>query len=246
MQEGKKMTVYTHTEKKKGIGQTLSSYAAAMVPRFIPNKMLLTFLDILCRLQRFLPDSGKRHLRKNDRAFLRHLPVIRDKNGYIEDQGTYADLHYGKVHMAYAGCEIIAVYNALRFLSPYSHPSLPALIRDFEKDGMVLSGHFGTSPKALARYLKILGHTVEIATDESAFPALTDSCTCLLLTYYNDKRDIFKEIHTICLTKEKDGWHAHNLYCDGKPVIFSENTKDFLSEINGGQAKGIAMIGISG
>ena len=80
---------------------------------------------------------------------------------YINDQNTgpVSQLKFGNRQMYYNGCEIIATYNAMRTLGK------PEDIRDiayeYEKDGKMLGGEFGTNPYAAQRYFERKGYKVE-------------------------------------------------------------------------------------
>ena len=65
-------------------------------------------------------------------------------------------MYYGKKQFNECGCEIIATFNALKDLNYNNDFSLPLLIDYFEKDGIVLNGNFGTSPKAIENFFRNL------------------------------------------------------------------------------------------
>ncbi len=138
----------------------------------------------------------------------------RFRTGYIENQSELKDLKLGKSDMAYSGCEIIAVYNALQNLKDLASKagdSLPGLISGFEKRGIILNGLFGTAPKALAKFFRKEGYRTVYTTNRKRFEALAKESEVFILTVYNDKKNILQEIHTICITKEPDGGYLpHN------------------------------------
>ena len=171
---------------------------------------------------------------------LRHI----QNNGYVEDQNAYIDMPYGKSTMQFSGCEIFAVYNAMRSLLQHPVMDLPELIFYFEKDGMSLNGKFGTSPKALRDFLKSNGFTAAFTAKEADFSAFAAKYPGLIFTMYNDRNDIRKEIHTIHISKKGSMFTAHNVYCNGKVVGPFTSFDELIQNINGGKAKGISLIGI--
>ena len=147
--------------------------------------------------------------------------------------------------MQYSGCEIFATFNAIYNITGKIKVDLPEMIAAYEKDGMVLSGKFGTAPKAIADFLKKQGFKTKICTDEKLFDEVGKSADSLILTMYNDKDDISKEVHTVNISKAKDGFTAHNVYCNGMVVGPYPSVSQVIKNINNGKAKGISLIGIN-
>ncbi len=181
----------------------------------------------------------------NARAFSSHLPTIRKAGGYIEDQAHYKDMRLGRASMAFAGCEIIAVYNALHDLNE-GHPTpLPDLIRDFEKKGMILSGLFGTSPRSIRDYFKTSGYRVDLATAADAFGRIDQAHDCLIMTFYNDAGDIRAQIHTTAITKKSGVYTIHNYYGNGAHPVSFTSLSSLLDRMSRFNVKPICLIGIS-
>ena len=122
--------------------------------------------------------------------------------------------------------------------------SLARMIFDYEKDGAVLSGKFGTSPKAISDFLTRLGFITYFSTDEEEFDKIGREHDSLILTMYNDRNDIRKEVHTINISKDCEMYTAHNVYCNGKVVGPCACVSEVIKNINGEKAKGISLIGI--
>ena len=116
--------------------------------------------------------------------------------------------------MSYSGCEIIATYNALSALGEStSADTMVKLISTYEKDGAALFGEFGTSPHAIEKYMKNAGYQVQTttSTDAEKINAIGDNSDVIIATVYNDKNDITRQIHTVCITKTPEGnYVAHN------------------------------------
>lgn len=224
----------------------------SFIPNHISNHTVAGFLDILRRIQRKL-HIGRRYCRKhsgsNRIAVDRLLGSFGESDskkvfsGFLEKQNNYSSIAYGRSDMAYAGCEIIAVYNALLKLDLTAN--LRELIEDFERDGMVLSGRFGTAPYAIRDYLKGRGLNVETEFDPERYDELARRSVVSILMLYNDRRNIFQKIHTVCITKDKEGFTAHNMYGDGRPIGPYNDITGLIANVNGGYAKGIVMFGIA-
>ncbi|MBR6391264.1 MAG: hypothetical protein IKS16_07980 [Lachnospiraceae bacterium] len=224
----------------------------SFIPNHISNSTVAGFLDLLRKVQRRL-GIGRRHCRRhvNDNriAIDRLLGSFgeaagkRPASGYLEKQNNYRSIAYGRSDMAYAGCEIIAVYNALLNLDMSAN--LRELIEYFEHDGMVFSGRFGTAPYALRDYLKGRGLKVETIFDPDGYDEAALRSKVSILMLYNDSRSIFRKIHTICITKDSQGLTSHNMYGDGRALGPYPDVTHLIRDISGGFAKGIVMFGIN-
>lgn len=222
------------------------------IPNRISNRTVLKTLDSMRRFQRRFHiawGTSKKNINKNRIAADRLLGSFgegpgTDKGapGLLEKQNSYGDISYGRSDMAYAGCEIIAVYNAL--ISLGRRADLQELIRDFEQDGMVLSGRFGTAPLAIRDHLMKKGLKVRTSLDPKEYDELAADSDVSILTLYNDGRSIFQKIHTICITHGSRGYTAHNTYGDGVLIGPYPTVSELISRINCGHAKGIVMFGI--
>lgn len=215
------------------------------IPKKVSNRVVVAFLELLRRWQRLWPKRYLKERRGNEEAFENHRKELEKRNGYIEDQNAYTDMHFGKVTMQYAGCEIMAVYNALRRLRGGEEKSLAQLICSFEQDGMVLSGRFGSSPKSVRDYLQKEGFQTKFSVKKEDFQEMCKDYEVLILTMYNDKDDILQEIHTVCLTKEQGALWAHNVNCDGTLVGPATDYEELMKKIHKGRAKAIALTAIA-
>lgn len=218
------------------------------IPQKVSNDTVIAVLSALQshkkRKKQVLKARYSENRVRNAKRYIVHLAEIEKANGYIEDQNKYRDMRFGKKTMAYSGCEIIAVYNALRALEG-THPiPLDDMIASFEENGMVLSGLFGTAPKAMQTYLGELGYQIVTSSNEEVFNQIAKETDTAIVTLYNDRYDIVKEVHTIHISKEKEGFVAHNVYCNGKVVGPEKSVTKLLKKINDGDAKGIYIIGV--
>lgn len=212
----------------------------------VSNRVIINFYEILRFLNKLKPKKNKikKALEENTLKFIDHINQINKCDGYIEDQNNYTDMKYGKVTMQYAGCEIIATFNAINNILGECKKNLGEMIQEFEKDGCVLSGKFGTAPKAIADYLNKNGFVSKISLKEVDFDKIAEESESLILTMYNDVNDIRKEIHTINISKNAGKYIGHNVYCNGIIVGPFDTVSELINNINSGKAKGISLIGI--
>lgn len=151
----------------------------------------------------------------------------------------------GMMEVDYAGCEIFAAYNAIYSIVGRHDVTLPEMIAAFESDGMVLSGQFGTAPKAVRDFLERQGFRTEFVTNESQFEDVGERSQSLILTMYNDKDDIRREVHTVSISKAPDGYRAHNVNCNGDVLGPCGSLRELMAQMNGGRIKAVSMIGVA-
>lgn len=208
----------------------------------VNSKKVLNFYELLRFVHRS-PSYCDKNYNHNRKAMLTHLSSIEKAAGYIEDQNNYDDMKYGKVTVAYAGCEIIAVYNALRSIDSLGEniDIFPELIKRFEKDGCVLSARFGTAPLAIKDYFQENDYENAIEINEEKYLDMQDQFDTFIYTFFNDKDDVSKEIHTINISKVDGRYVAHNLT---KRMAIYSSINELTASINNGKAKSISLIGI--
>lgn len=218
------------------------------IPQYVSNRIVIGFLNLLRVWQRTFHICWK-NCDKHHAINSEYETVVAKENddykpGLIENQKELGYLRFGKTTMAYAGCEILAVYNVLYSLG--TKANLADLIHTFEHDGMVLSGRFGTAPKAISDFFNKRGYTVKMSQKEKDFEAIASQSKNMILTMYNNRFNIMDEVHTVCITKAEDGLYAHNVYGDGSIVGPASSISDMLSSINNGRTKGICLMSIEG
>ena len=216
----------------------------AFIPGKINNSTVVSAFEIMRKQQRLLKKDFSSQIKKNKAAVEKHAADMKKSMGFIEDQNKWTDTAYGESTMQYSGCEIFATFNAIWSMLGKSIMSLPEMISEYEKDGMVLSGKFGTSPKAISDFLEKHGFKTELTTDEKEFDEVGKRSESLILTMYNDKNDISQEVHTVNISKKDKKYTAHNVYCNGKVLGPFDSVSETIKNINGGKAKGISLIGI--
>jgi uncharacterized protein YvpB len=143
---------------------------------------------------------------------------------YIENQNDWGDVKYGKRDMAYSGCEIIAVINALHSMGyKMESEEVVDLISKFEKKGAIINGEWGTSPTALANYLRNEKKCIVKCTTSTNYDKIqkvVEDSDTIIVTLYNEKDDLSKAVHTINIEKSTDEngelvYINHNAYWDG-------------------------------
>ena len=218
------------------------SFFKSFIPQKISNDTALSFFEFLRKGNHF-SNNFPENLEHNIKNFEYHKEQIRKDNGYIEDQPYYSDMKYGNKTMSYCGCEIISVFNALNFLTKKKDINLPEIINDFEKDGIVLNGIFGTAPKAIEEYLKNKNYLTVSSTNENEFDEIGKMANCLILTYYNDENNIMEEVHSVNIIKENGKYYVHNCGRNKHKIPYM-SISDFLKKSEKRKGKGIFIIGI--
>ena len=145
--------------------------------------------------------------------------------GYLECQDHMSDVYYGLHNNLLSRlflqgrplrgientCEIIALYNAFHYLK--SDIPFPELIRSFENRGIWLKGYWGTKPHALCSFLKEKGYDYTVLRGKAITPTNISLCEhtgpCILVTM-NHRFNIWKMIHTVCITPTATGFKSHN------------------------------------
>lgn len=214
-------------------------FLAGAIPRYVSNSIVVRFMDVLRRLNY----TGKKHLEANTKSNINNLKGHYNGRKYVEDQNAYADIKLGKTTMAYAGCEVFAVYNALLALKA-RHISLAELIGDFEKDGIMLSGHFGVAVTAIRDFFIAKGFNVRTAYKKEDCDELIKASKVIVISVYNNCNDIRAQIHTMCITMD-GGYYAHNVYCDGSCLGPFDSFGELFLNINYGRAKLLYAVGVS-
>ena len=216
------------------------SFFKSFIPQKISNETSLSFFEFL---RKIASHNFPGNLEKNNANFKNHLKEIEKNNGYIENQHEYTDMYYGNKTMSFCGCEIISAYNALFDLTGNPNISLPEMINEFEKDGIVLSGFFGTAPRAIEDYFKNHGFKTISSTKKEEYDKIGEKSDALILTLYNDKYDIFNMVHTVNITKKDNKYYVHNNGYNSCLEPYN-SISDLLLRINNGNSKDIFLIGI--
>ncbi len=228
----------------------------ACIPKYVSNGFLLAIYRLFSvfGVPEFIREKNYREncirLEQTNWGFW-HTPDI-----YIENQNEWETIRFGMGrhhNMRYSGCEIIAACNAWRALQGMTtRKQIAEFIRDFEAQGAALMGVFGVAPTVLASYFRKNGFFVETAdgTDVLAAEKIGRSHSVMIATVYNDKVDITKQIHTVCITKNRDGrFLLHNAYFKDRAGQYRESDPyetvgEAVAHISRREPKLIYLIGI--
>lgn len=228
---------------------------ASFIPRYISNKTVIRAYRLLSgiKVPRLVREKNYRHnleqLRKLDDK------IWRDSKACIENQAQWSTIRFGAgkhASMSYSGCEIIAAFNARKVWKDFgSLEDMADLICYFEADGAALCGEFGTSPWAVARYFKRCGFRVLLSYGEkNTMEAIVQECQVMIATAYNDRQDITRQIHTVCITRE--GGHCyvlHNAYFQNHEGTYTASPvygtlQDAIAHMSRYETKLICLLGI--
>lgn len=169
---------------------------------------------------------------------------------YIEHQGDMEDiLYYGNHTADYNACEVIAVYNVLVAMNDGTSPtSFPELLANFEGNGIVLGGEFGTDPTALYLYLDSNGYDVDMLYGESVkdskLERMQSDYDTYILTAYNDADNLGEMIHTVSITTENiDGQVKYVIHNAGDSTQY-DSLAEAVNGYNDGTGEPISVIGV--
>lgn len=220
-----------------------------LIPKYVSERGMVMILQLLRRFNRRGKLYSLSHEESNREAF---REKISDKNLMIENQADYTEAYIGMAPVSAAGCEAIALYNAVNFLEKKNKSmramELYKIISRLEKDGIILSGSFGVAPKAVFDLLKRMGYHTDyyIPNKKNDYiPAFILGSDVVIITYYNDGRDLFSQIHTIAVTKEDCKYTAHNIYCNGYVHGPFDSLQELIGAIGEGYARPIMYISVN-
>ena len=158
-----------------------------------------------------------------DRNLRRDLTSVMDPDGILNGQGRAGleDLSFGFSRVGHAGCESIAVYNALLMLR--RPRPLPEIIRDMEKGGyMRLWGHMGAVPyfqPLLRRYGARSRAVSPRRLQREAEEGRLSPGSVFLFSVWNDRCRPYKGLHTfagVWSPHERGGWIIFNRFNDDR------------------------------
>lgn len=217
------------------------SFFKSFIPQFISNETAINFFNVLRKSSKgkTFPDN----LSKNLKNFENHKKSIEKNNGFIEDQHSYSDMNYGNKEFPFCGCEVVAAFNAMNDLTGNKDISLPLMIDYFENDGIILSGMFGTAPTAIQDFFTNQGFETASTTKEEDYDNFGLIYDSFIFTFYVDKYDIFKQVHAVNICKKQGKFIVHNNGAKSSLKLYN-SISDFANKENGGNYKGIFLIGI--
>lgn len=184
--------------------------------RWIPGHVSVKFIVFVYRIMALFGFSRKSVRKSNYEHNIETLSADNSplKEGFIENQPAWTAVRFGKTDMAFAGCEIMAVYNVLLALGKEGGAAVMAkLISYFERRGAALQGRIGTSPAALAKYLMSQGIRARVVWKEEE---LDSSAKATIVTMYNNYHDLYDQIHTVAYNHDGADIVSHNSWSDSK------------------------------
>lgn len=208
----------------------LRKFFVSFIPKYVSGRCFLYGYQMLAWI--------KVPRRTRDSNYIVNCVRLRDENwpfwdhpfSYIENQKEWQHICFGKGphhNMSYSGCEVIASFNALKALTGSSSPEQMAkLVSYYEAHGAALWGEFGTSPRAIARYFKKNGFSVMTAygEDQAAVDEIGREFRVMIATVYNDRADITKQVHTVCITADSGkGYVLHNAYFINRSGVYVQS-----------------------
>lgn len=236
---------------------------AALVPRYIPNRLVAGVMGLLQMMRKTSKAKVEENCIQNrsileEQANVAERKVFFRPSAFIENQRKWGKVNFGRGYtMAYGGCEIIAVYNALLSLGKeLSAGELAVLISRFERKGAVWGGMWGVTPQSLKPYFKKLGYQVKKTWSRKEKPInrLGEESDTLIVTSFNNGDNVFDGIHTVNISKDGEGkFHVHNDYCyyrdaKGSHIYVSHGPYDTLyeavSKLSGGTAAPLCVMGV--
>ncbi|MDE6387040.1 MAG: hypothetical protein K2L82_04425 [Lachnospiraceae bacterium] len=231
-------------------------FFVSFIPKYVSNRFFLNVYQMLSTIK--VPRMVRE---KNYKLNLEQLcgmnsGLWNSPSVYIENQNEWKNIWFGAGrhhNMSYSGCEIIASFNACKALRGFASPEQMAqLIYDYEMHGAALLGEFGTSPRAIEKYFRHKGFTVSTAYGEdfAEVDRIASSYQVMIATVYNDKDDITKQVHTVCITVVTGTRYVlHNAYLVNKEGTYVESVPyktvtDAVRHISRYEPKLIYLIGI--
>ena len=233
------LTISTKCQREEQ--KSIIAQLKAFLQNNVPNEIVVNFLEYL---RTFKKKEIPSHLSENRIAFKNHLSTINSNKGFIEDQRNYKDMTYGALPLSDNGCELIAIYNALFELTGKKDTDFSLIVDMHEKDGILLSGLFGTSIRAIEEYFVKNGFKTKSSSKKEDYEQIAQNSDVLILTMYNSRYDITAQVHTIAITKKDGKYYVHNNSANPPNVGYSSFTT-CLSLINSGLAKDLFLIGIN-
>lgn len=129
----------------------------------------------------------------------------------ITDQGNCPEFLIGEAQMADVGCEVAAVYNALKLRGKSSwYRSVSEIIRTFEQSGYIMNnGNYGTDPYAIGEYfdaqsIQNLKYTSYSDFKSRVTTAMRTSNQVYIVSFWNSETTIMDGLHTIAFYASKD------------------------------------------
>ena len=148
-------------------------------------------------------------------------------DGYINGQGVgaVAGMMYGFYHMAWNGCEMIALYNAMVALGRPA--DLAEISLEMYPKSAVAWGFFGSNPLVLDRYFKAHGIPCQKTYRFDSFFDALPLHRCGVLSFWNHRR-VFGSLHTV-MVKWQDGQIVEYNKSNGRAYPVPHDTRSLIT-----------------
>lgn len=233
-----------------------TGWLKAFIPQHISNTQLLKVLDI-CAYFKISEKKVRANHRENAEVFAKAFSSGRGfytRGKYIENQPQWKQVKFGRYTMDYSGCEIIAACNAILSLGErMTEQEIMDFISIYEKKGAVLFGGWGVAPGAIFHFFEERGYepAMTCSTDPGEINRMGEAYRTVIITVYNDGKDITKQIHTMNVSKDgRNRFVLHNSYRrdrDGSYTMGIPHASlyEAIKGLHGGSAVPICIIGIN-
>ena len=144
----------------------------------------------------------------------KHNSEIELPDDFINGQGVgpVSEMKYGICTMAWNGCEMIAIYNAMRKLG--KKVELRDVAREMYPISQVALGFFGSNVYVLGRYFKKRGIPYTSTLSYNNFFNQLKEHKCGICSFWN-RRVLFGSLHTV-MVEFKDGEYVVYNRSNGK------------------------------
>lgn len=214
--------------------------------KVLNGKPLIEIEEFLSKISRVSKETAQSHYTENIEAWKEYKNSKSFK--YIENQHELNALKYGcdkKLYRKWFNnnrdlrasnncCEVAALFNSILSVSgPDDRFDFPNLLEYFETNGTILKGYFGTSIKAIVRFLKKNGFDCDSVTGRNITKERLDDIQkdydAYLFMSYNNTKNIPDMIHTVSVTREEGSYVSHNSF---DPVVKYESLYDAVLKYN--------------
>lgn len=223
-----------------------------IIPKYVPVKAVAAYLRAVSVP---VPKCIRTKHLKNNRIEWARMQSKAMSGRFIERQHMLTGMRFGNAKASFNCCEAIAAYNVIvacglcgreRTLHPSpALPDFPEVLDECERIGLVLGGIFGTSTDHIIRFLHGRGYTTKElwgrAVTESSADALAGRFGAFVLTMYNDRNNIFAQVHTVCITRSSGCYYVHNAGITGKRF---STLYDAVRASHRGKGKEILLMGV--
>ena len=223
------------------------------IPQHMPNALVAKGYWLLS-----LPVVPKQYILRNEENNRKSLQeqqgfLFSKDTGFIEDQPSWTDIRFGtKSRMADVGCEVMATYNALLDLGAGNALTdrvqlMTELIRYFERHGSALRGKYGTAPQFIRKYFKQKGYRVTrtLSRDPNKINCLGEAADTVIVSFFNNRKDLMAGVHTISVTKKDEKYYLHNAYIPANKRVGYATLQEAFDNMSMSGAAPILVLGIN-